>query len=378
MTTYLSQSEPLLKTANQASSYLAMEFNYWDNLYRAQSPLAQRFIQAQGRTLAEAVIQDASQVRFTLPDKVMGASTEAGRETSTLSISPEWREQASQNWMEWLSHTRLSDRLRRRLEGLEANPDPGVAAAAGLVRYAMVVHLVHQVLPDGRSVMYQADSGEETPSIPVIDHSKSLSAMTAPTDAVQEGNPGSNGRGQLQVPFVEAARRFFLPQWVAFDDQGQLLVNSLEEAEALIASMQRYLSVLHTAVSLAPYIIADPEYQHKRYGMLGQLVNQARALARSETQDIIQEIKHRVYAGTLNRGLSLSLPYFDDQRLEMCALDMDVIPAGRVMFVPAFIVLACRREQARVTQDTSLSPTTRKHLLATLHSLETAFASIPQ
>ena len=51
--------------------------------------------------------------------------------------------------------------------------------------------------------------------------------------------------------------------------------------------MQRFLCVLHAAVSLAPYIVADEEYQRKRYGMLGQLVNQGRALARYETREII-------------------------------------------------------------------------------------------
>ena len=50
-----------------------------------------------------------------------------------------------------------------------------------------------------------------------------------------------------------------------------------------MASMQRLLEVLHWRVALAPYIVADEEYQQKRYGMLGQLVNQGRALARYET-----------------------------------------------------------------------------------------------
>ncbi len=47
----------------------------------------------------------------------------------------------------------------------------------------------------------------------------------------------------------------------------------------------------------------------------------------------------------LNRGLSLSLPYFDDQDMELKNLDFDVIPAGRVMFVPAFLVMAVSAEE---------------------------------
>jgi hypothetical protein len=77
----------------------------------------------------------------------------------------------------------------------------------------------------------------------------------------------------VQVPFVPAALRFFLPQWVAFDDQDTLLVASVNEAEAYLGSMQRFLRILHTAVSIASYMVADEQYQQKRYGILGQLVN---------------------------------------------------------------------------------------------------------
>jgi hypothetical protein len=137
--------------------------------------------------------------------------------------------------------------------------------------------------------------------------------------------------------------------------------------------MQRFLSILHIALSLAPYIAADEDYQRKRYGMLGQLINQGRALARYQTGEIIQTIKHRAATKDLNRGLSLSLPYFDDQSLEMKLDDFEVIPAGRIMFVPAFVVRAAREEQVKVAQDTRLSHSTRIHLLAELKTLEEAF-----
>jgi hypothetical protein len=43
------------------------------------------------------------------------------------------------------------------------------------------------------------------------------------------------------------------------------------------------------------------------------------------------------------------------------------------MFVPAMVVRACRQEHGKVAQDTRLSPSTRKHLLAELRLLEVAF-----
>ena len=184
-----------------------------------------------------------------------------------------------------------------------------------------------------------------------------------------DGMLSTRAAGDSATP---GAGRFYMPQWVAFDE-GRLLVDSVTVAEAHVAAMQRYLSTLHLAVSLAPYIFADEEYQRKRNGMLGQLVNQGQALACYWTGEIIGKIRRKAASGQLDRGFSLSLPYFDDQMLEMRMLDFEVIPAGWVMFIPAFVVLAVRREQARVAQDTRLGHSTRMHLLSELKTLERAF-----
>jgi len=71
--------------------------------------------------------------------------------------------------------------------------------------------------------------------------------------------------------------------------------------------------------------------------------------------------------------LSLSLPYFDDQELKIGMITFEVIPAGRIMFVPAFVVRAAREEEAKFAQDTRLSPSTRKYILAELRMLGDAF-----
>jgi hypothetical protein len=135
------------------------------------------------------------------------------------------------------------------------------------------------------------------------------------------------------------------------------------------------MEVLFLAVALAPDISADEEYANKRYGMLGQLVNQGRALAIYQVKEIICRVKERAESGSLNRGLRLSLPYFDDQELKIKISDFEVIPAGRIMFVPAFIVRAVRQEEVKVSQDTRYNPSTRKHLLYLLDLLERAFES---
>jgi hypothetical protein len=339
---------------DSAVSQLRKEYIDYQKLFQAQPPLVQRFMETQASSVAEAIVQGLPQVRFTLPDRVV-----LQKETGL---------------MDRLTRTDLRTALRLRLGELEQSSNRSVSVSAGLLRHAVARHMIHNMLPSGRTVQYTTAEGEEIPSIPVQSDLEPESAIIAATDAITaEEERGEAGRGELLVPYVEAARKFFLPQWVAFDDQGRLVVGSASEAEADIASMQRYLSVLHSAVGLAPYMVADEEYQRKRYGILGQLVNQGRALALYELQEIIRTIQRRASAHDLNRGLSLSIPFFNDQTLMMENYSFEVIPAGRIMFIPAFVVRAAREQEAKIAQDTRLSQSTRKHLLEELRALEQAF-----
>ncbi len=349
---------------------LRQEYESQQALLQEQTPLIQRFLEAQARGIANDLGEYLPQVRFQLPDRVVV-------EGRTVPVSSEFREQLVGGLMDRLTRTDLRVALRARLLELEGFDNEALSAAVRLIRHATVLHMVYNMLPSGRSVTYTAAEGEEIPTIPVGDEMEPGSAITAATDAIGEEGQREAGRGELLVPYVPYARLFYLPQWIAFDEDGKLLVGSVSEAEADVASMQRFVSVLHMAAFLGHYIVADEEYQRKRYGMLGQLVNQGRALARYETDEIIRTIKRRASANDLNRGLSLSLPYFDDQDLQVKIYDFEVIPAGRIMFVPAFVVRAARQEQAVVAQDTRLSPSTRRYLLAELNLLEQAFESSP-
>jgi hypothetical protein len=166
---------------------------------------------------------------------------------------------------------------------------------------------------------------------------------------------------------------FHAPEGTAFDEQGSLLASSTARAEAYLASMQRALAVLTTAIALAPYLTAGQHTRQKQEDLTGQLIHQGRALAAYQTGEIIDTIKRRAAANSLNRGLRLSLPYLDDKALEMRAHEFEVIPPGRIPFDPAYVMLAAREEQIRVSQDPQLSSTTRKHLLEGLKRLEKAF-----
>lgn len=347
---------------------LRRELDRQTALFDLQPGIVQRFLEAQARQIAEAYFERSHSVRFTLPDRVVVAEN-----AQPILVPADVREQHVGTFSDRLARRDVHETLRRRLTELNQSDNTAVCVSADLIRFSSANHLVRTMLPGGRSVTYVALDDEDIPTIPSQDNVEPESAITATTDAIAEEAGAEEGRGSLQVPFVPAARRFYLPQWVAFDEKDSLIVGSVSEAEAHIASMQRFMNILFAARSLAPYMVADEEFEARRYGMLGQLVNQGRALARFQTHDIINTIKKRAQAQSLNRGLSLSLPYFDDQDLKIEPYNFIVIPAGRIMFVPAFVVRAAVEEQAKVTQDTRFNISTRKHLLDILRMLESAF-----
>ncbi len=357
------------------ATHLREEYEKQRTLFEAQPTLVQRFFEAQAQVVASAIIQHLRAVRFALPDQVV---VDTSPTVQSAAVPDNRRDQRIGGLTARLAQGDLGDKVRERLTELEQALQPAVAVSAGLMRFATARHMAHSMLPAGRTVSYVAAQGEDIPSLPDPHQPEIPSALTEATDAIaeqhSEAEEGSAaGRGELQVPYVPFARRFYLPQWVAFDADDKLLVGTLPEAQAHISSMQRFVDVLHAAVAMAAYFVADETYQQKRYGMLGQLVNQGRALARYQTRQITSTIQRRALAQELNRGLSLSLPYFDDQALKLKTYPFVVIPAGRIMFVPAFVVRAAREEAVKVAQDTRLSPSTRKHLLGELALLEQAF-----
>jgi len=352
---------------------LSEDYERQQTLFSAQPAIIQRFLEAQGKQMAQAIVDGDSQVNFSLPDRVV-CTLENVDQPALVTIPQNQRARSVGSFMNRFRKVELYKELRHVFTELEQSPDRAVSVAAGLLRHATVMHMVYQLLPAGRTVTYKpVDEDETIPSIPEADGMEPGSAITAATDAIAEEGKTEEGRGDLLVPFVPYARKFFLPQWVAFDENGEMLVKSVDEANAHVKSMQRFMEVLFLAVALAPYISADEEYGQKRYGMLGQLINQGRALAIYQTKEIITRIRERAAAGSLNRGLRLSLPYFDDQELRLDISKFEVIPAGRIMFVPAFVVRAVRQEEAKVSQDTRYNPSTRKHLLHLLDLLERAF-----
>jgi hypothetical protein len=192
--------------------------------------------------------------------------------------------------------------------------------------------------------------------------------------SVEPGNGLERKKDGLDNPLTSydpAVSCFFSPAWAAFDVEGSLLAGSSKEAESFVAEMQRYMETLQTASSLAPWITADEAYQKKYNGMLGQLVNQGRALAYYKTNEIITAIQRRSEINALNRG-SAQPPYFDDQALRMKTYYFEIIPTGRSSS-SRHVAWVARDEQEKIAQDNRFSPSTRKYLIAELKKLELAF-----
>ena len=357
---------------NEKKSRLRQEYQVYQQLFQAQPALVQQYLGAQAASLAESVVQRVTKIHFTLPEMVScGLISEGGVEDEILPA--ESRKQIVRVGLARFTHPDLRAALTQRLTDLERSSNRTISISAGLLRYATVIHMIYNMLPAGKSVVYESVEGDDIPNQPAEQDFGPDSAIKSGLERQSVMNRPESGRGELVVPYVEAARHFYLPQWVAFDNHGELLLSSVKEAEADIASMQNYLAILHSAIAIAPYMSADEICQQKRYGMLGQLVNQGRALAHYQSQEIIQTIKRRVAEHKMDRGLRISLPYFDDQKLVMDGYNFEVIPAGRIMFVPAFVVLAVQRQGAKVAQETHFSRSTRKHLLTELSKLEQAF-----
>ncbi len=269
------------------------EYQDRESLLQAQPTTVLRALELQASLIAKAILDHQSPLRFMLPENVVCGFDEYG-EPLLVAVPIHQREQKVGGLLDRLKASDFNLYLKR----LEESPDGAISTCGRLLRHTIARYLVYRFLP----LPQQID--------------------------------------QNQRLFSGYALEFFMPQWVALDDQDNLLVNSVEEARACIAAMQHALSILNTAKLLAPYFIADEEYQRNRYGMLAQLINQGQALARHETADIIRGIKRRVAAHSLDRGFDLELPFFDDQGLEIRTLDIPVIPHGRIQFVPAFMVIA--------------------------------------
>lgn len=300
-------------------------------LFQSQREETDAFLKRQAVGLVAALVERKGEVRFFLPEEVVGAEDGAGGKRA-VEVPAEFHEQRIAGFLNRIPVKDIRLALRRRLSQLENSGYTGVRLSAELMRFAIVREIVAGIDP------------EET-------------GVGLPAGAVGPDNLQTDWEklrtGDLQADPAEQA--------------------CIRNSEAAIVRLRAAMNTLHQAVSLAPYMYADEEYQGRRRAILTRAVTLGHLAAHYEMRDLVRTVWRRARADDLNRGLSLSVPYFDDRTLEMGWYDFEVIPLGRTMFVPAFVVLAAVREQEKIEQQKSLSVSTRLHLFAELKNLEQAF-----
>ena len=365
--------EPIHNVRPGAQAFLGQELAYWRDLFLAQPAAEQMALESQGRALAQAVQAQAAWAQFDLPARVFVRHPEAASGPGFhLAIPDGQRNQQTGRTDDQTAPTSLELALRRLLDQLEAGENgrspgahPAIALAAGLVRFCTARCLVHELLPEGRDLLYASEPGETVPSIPLERQSAGQAVQTS-SSRVSPAEPGEAAHWF----FPPAAQLFYLAQWVAFDELGRLLADSLPEAETRVVEMQTYLGRLNTAAALAPYIAADPAFQHRRYGILGQLINQGRALANYQTDLAIARLMANNITDTGCHHLEIEMHYFDDQALEIHTyrMQLNLAEAGNL----ASAALACQREAGQAIQESKLHPSTRKQLLRQFDMLQLA------
>jgi len=340
-------------SVNTSSGLMSKEYEYWYSLLTMQVEMQRQCLNLQAQKLADAISQGLAQVTITYPNfLVLPISSNENQEVKSLSLSEVGQNITLKQRRGLFTCQTLLQAAQKQLANLEAASNSALAAFGGLLRFAVAHSLIHDCLPIGKEVFYAALPGEDIPGIP------------------QYINTGSSN---TELSNKTHANRFYLPQWVAFGENGQLLVNSIAEAESCVISMLHYKDALYGAVTLAPYMVVDQVYQKKYYGILGQLVNQCRSFCTYRTQEIIATIQRRSANNSLNRGVWITLPYFDDQFLLLRKIEFEIIPRGRITFLPAFLNLAIQQQITMARHNTSLNYSTRKHLLVQLAMIQKAF-----
>ncbi len=165
-------------------------------------------------------------------------------------------------------------------------------------------------------------------------------------------------------------------RYTAFGPQGVLQVDRAA-ADAYLIDLARSLEHLTLAEQLYPGWTAHALYNDAAAALTTHLIKQGRALAAYYTRQMVDDIHQAWQAGKLTRGLTLLIPYFDDRRYHMEAYRVVVVPTGRILFRPEFVVGACRLAQREVRKDPALSQATRWQLLSQLDSLIQSFEIAP-
>ncbi len=269
----------------------------------------QEAYQRVGQAIADALVMPVYSFQILLPERLL-------IDSALQPVPKRWRPIRVGNFLTRMRKVSLNADLINALNNLAANADPVVGSAAQLAAYTAARHIL-------------------------VAHLPSIARITG--------------------------------DFAAFDDHGERLALSDTKADATIRHLCQYVEWLHVVERLYPGWTASDPYNEIYSTITGQLTEQGRALAHYYTVRLIDELMARWRRGEIARGLTLFIPYLDEQRYQMDTYKVVVVPNARIPFRPQFVVSACRVAQREVRLNPRLSQATRWQLISHLDQLIHAF-----
>jgi hypothetical protein len=162
-----------------------------------------------------------------------------------------------------------------------------------------------------------------------------------------------------------------------FSENGRLKMDSRVTAEVWLKDQKYKLDLLDTAAQICPAVTDMVVYRQSSARLMRLIENQGKWLSAFLLNELVADFDRLLKENSLNRGISFSLPYFDDRTLDVCYYNFSAIPAGRVMYTPAFVLLAIQKEGVRLFHNSQLSPNSRENLLQTLSAIQNVVKENP-
>lgn len=337
----------------------ALKAKYKKSLFKAQPQAIQSFFQDQARVITRAIEGGKTRLRFAFPEYVMLPLSGEQAVYQKVSLAPRYRRQKVGTFLHAYHTHDLIASLIDRFSELQRSNNIALATGADLLRFLVAQQLLEALPENSGFIQWNELLLDESGTHP----------NTPLNQTIQFRPEFTKGDDELAK-----LSSFYLPQWVAFDTNGVLIAPTEQDAQKRILFMQDYIHRLLLILALEPAIMEESAYQNRYKRMINQWIHQGQAYARYQTIEIIRTIRQRAHQNALNRGLSISLPYFDDQALELRTYDFEIIPAGRILFEPNFVVQTVEDAKLSVSADQSYSAGTKKHLLAELDLLQKSFA----
>ena len=144
---------------------LRLEHERQTALFDRQPGIVQRFLEAQARQIAEAYVERAHSVRFTLPDRVV-----IEENAQPLPVPADVRQQHVGTFSDRIAQRDVHETLRKRLAELNQSPELAVCVSADLIRFSAATHMIKNMLPAGRSITYISADDDDIPSFPATDN----------------------------------------------------------------------------------------------------------------------------------------------------------------------------------------------------------------